>query len=234
MPLKILTQNVCKWRTPDIQGFCNFLLHHNADIYCFTEHLDCAAAQAAKSIFTASGYTWHYETLSSSGRKGSILTISKSSLCEHAGLINCDEGWRFKSFELSEYYLSVVYWPNSYAKAPYWQSLLEYVSRHNLKPHIIIGDFNTGQNDLDKSDAGVPFVVTEYLDQLTHAGYVDAWRHKHGYLREYSWYSNAGNGFRLDHAFISAPLVSKINECYYDHIPRERKYSDHSSLWLTL
>lgn len=89
------------------------------------------------------------------------------------------------------------------------------------RPHLSIGDFNTGRNDIDKSDAGAAFHCAEYFDHLDEAGIVDMWRHQHPHLREYSWYCAAGNGFRIDHVFGNHAMHAMVDRCWYDHAVRE-------------
>ena len=62
----------------------------------------------------------------------------------------------------------------------------------------------------------------------------DAYRHLHGDKREFTWFSNAGNGFRIDHFMVSRLLLPRVEACHYDHAPRESKASDHSVMTLEL
>jgi len=94
--------------------------------------------------------------------------------------------------------------------------------------HIIIGDFNTGAHKLDES--GSTFYCAEQFDQLSSAGLIDSWRTRNPLLREFSWYSNAGNGFRIDHAFSSSIADGGIQRIYYNHEPRDSGITDHSAL----
>ena len=61
-------------------------------------------------------------------------------------------------------------------------------------------------------------------------GWVDAWRLINGDKKEYTWYSNVGNGFRLDYSFITQDIAKKVSDVQHSHIEREMRYSDHSSL----
>ncbi|MBP1805009.1 endonuclease/exonuclease/phosphatase family protein [Rubellimicrobium aerolatum] len=98
-------------------------------------------------------------------------------------------------------------------------------------PTLVMGDFNTGRHRLD--EAGATFQCAAEFGRLGEAGWVDAWRLLHGEAREFSWYSTAGNGFRLDHAFVSADLVERVSAADYDHSTRAG-LSDHSALRLDL
>jgi exodeoxyribonuclease-3 len=66
------------------------------------------------------------------------------------------------------------------------------------------------------------------------SAWVDAWRAVHGDKREYSFVSPAGNGFRLDHAFLSPSLAPRLLDADYIHATRDRAVSDHSALLVRL
>ncbi|PRC60325.1 exonuclease III, partial [Mycobacterium sp. ITM-2017-0098] len=79
---------------------------------------------------------------------------------------------------------------------------------------LLIGDFNTGNNDLDKAPRGAKFIGPEMPGRLIASGYTDLWRSLHLDVREYSWFSRPGdNGFRLDYVFAGSDLARQIRFC---------------------
>ncbi len=136
------------------------------------------------------------------------------------------------TFENEGRLISAAYWPQLEAKRIYWQYLFEQAILHEKQ--IIMGDFNTGSNRLDKTDKGARFHCAEYITMLGQANLEDAWRHVHSEKREYSWYSRSHNGFRIDHAFVSRSIKQKIRSCWYDHSIREEQLSDHSAMILEM
>jgi len=93
---------------------------------------------------------------------------------------------------------------------------------------LLIGDFNTGRHFLDEQKK--TFHCAEYFDRLQDIGWIDSWRSRNEKTREFSWFRNAGNGFRLDHAFASSELNVRIESVGYNHIVRETGLSDHSAM----
>ena len=94
---------------------------------------------------------------------------------------------------------------------------------------MLVGDLNTGRHLMD--EAGSSFFCADAFETLTSGGWVDAWRRQHGDdAREFSWYSTAGNGFRIDHCLVSPGLVDRVGDVRYLHGVREEKVSDHSML----
>lgn len=63
---------------------------------------------------------------------------------------------------------------------------------------------------------------------------VDAYRLKHPYDREYSWFDSKGSGYRFDYLFLSAILSPYVTDCMYVHEPRRLGLSDHSGIVLLL
>lgn len=97
---------------------------------------------------------------------------------------------------------------------------------------MIVGDFNTGRHHLD--EAGQTFTCTALLGQLATMGYADAYRATAPDGREASWFSHTGQGFRLDHAFVSAPLAGSVRAARYAHELRLAGLSDHAPMRLDL
>ena len=98
--------------------------------------------------------------------------------------------------------------------------------------NVITGDINTGLHYADEK--GASFYCADALKALNDGDMPDAYRHLHGDKREFTWFSNAGNGFRIDHFMVSKQLLPRVEACHYDHVPRESKASDHSLMTLHL
>lgn len=107
--------------------------------------------------------------------------------------------------------------------------ITELGNKHN---YIVAGDYNTGKNFIDQK--GKTFWYTDELLKFEQSGYIDAFRHIHGDVSEFSWYSYHGNGFRYDHTYVHEDLLPIAKECYYIHEWREDKASDHSPMMLKL
>lgn len=93
---------------------------------------------------------------------------------------------------------------------------------------VVIGDFNTGKYYLD--EAQKTFDCADQFEALEKNGFIDSWRSRNLSKKEFSWFSNAGNGFRIDHAFSTSLLDDKIADVFYSHEEREAGISDHSAL----
>ena len=121
-----------------------------------------------------------------------------------------------------------VYLPLGGAKTPYWEAVVAAAADRAKGPCLILGDFNTGRHLLD--EAGATLVSAPFMDRMEEAGFVDLWRSRNPDKREFTWFSNAGNGFRLDHAFASRGLAGRVEDVFYSHAERLDGISDHSAL----
>jgi exonuclease III len=127
--------------------------------------------------------------------------------------------------------------------------------RHGLEkparvPRVLCGDLNTPRRELPdgktisfardsrgrmRPDRGHDWDAAELavVPGLSDVGYRDAYRALHGYESRspsWTWKVIAGHdgGWRLDHIFLSAPLLPVA--CQYHHDWREQGLSDHSAL----
>jgi exodeoxyribonuclease-3 len=128
--------------------------------------------------------------------------------------------------------LLAAYFPQNAAKAPFFRVCMAEAANSSTIPFILLGDLNTGHNDLDIEGSGTPFYCADLFDALrSKARLVDLWRAEHGDRREWTWRSRI-NGFRIDHAFVNTAFVECFPsiQCLYDHHPRETGLTDHSAL----
>ncbi len=135
-------------------------------------------------------------------------------------------------------FLGAVHVPNrvSGRKERFLDSLVDVARRWRDRPSIVIGDTNTGWPGAD--EAVLPFNGYERrcMSDLSRLGWRDAYRDRYGDEPAPSWYSpNAGNGFRLDQAIVSAALTSRVRRTSY-HWPNGegRGPSDHAALRVEL
>jgi len=83
---------------------------------------------------------------------------------------------------------------------------------------LAIGDFNTCRPYLDEAGAIDP--TAYYMDKIERIGFCDLWRRRYPAGREFSWFSTRGNGFRIDHAFLSLGLAARTGSISYSHEER--------------
>ncbi len=139
--------------------------------------------------------------------------------------------------------IGVMHVPNAVSgrKAPFHDAVLKLAQRWRRGPALLVGDTNTGISGID--DVTHVFTAREeaWMHGLQAAGWRDVFRDQHGDKRVYTWYSPyAGNGFRLDQAFVNPQLITHISGIHYawgidPSAPKRRDaLSDHAALILDL
>jgi exonuclease III len=116
-------------------------------------------------------------------------------------------------------------------KARFFQSCMAKAAKSDQMLFLLLGDLNTGCNDLDVEGNGAPFYCADLFRALEgQSGLTDLWRAEHGMQREWTWRSRR-NGFRIDHAFGNKRFLDRYPSiaCSYDHRPREIGITDHSA-----
>jgi exodeoxyribonuclease-3 len=129
--------------------------------------------------------------------------------------------------------LGAVYFSLGKLKVAFWRDeFLPYAASRIERLCLLVGDWNSGRHYLD--EAGATLYGAAEFELMTDTGWVDAWRSLRPDGREYTWYSGQGNGFRLDHAFLSPLLVPRLVSSAYRHETRTPGVSDHSALVVEL
>jgi exonuclease III len=166
------------------------------------------------------------------GRNG-VLVAARKPLVEHPALAaDLPEPYRLVEVEIDAMRLCGVYMPNLLKKVPYWQRLIDGLGAEANGAALAVGDFNTCRAYLD--EAGAIDATAHFMDKIEAIGFCDLWRRRYPEGREFSWYSTRGNGFRIDHAFLSPALAARAGAVRYSHDERLAGLSDHSPLILDI
>ena len=210
------------------------LLSFDADLLIVTEFRLNTTGVAICSALAGAGYALSHPGVDD--KANSVLVASRDPILGSSPLDpDLTDQRHLWVAELGWLKLCAVYMPLNTAKLPYWQALERAANHESSGPGLFIGDFNTGNNRLDLSKGASPFIASDYFDRFGAGTLVDIWRTRNGDVSEFSWFSApARNGFRLDHAFATRALNKMVQRCEYDHHPRERGFSDHSALLLTI
>ena len=125
-------------------------------------------------------------------------------------------------------------------KWPFLDGVLAVAERWSGGPALLVGDTNSGRPGLDEESAAFNEREGGWIENLERAGWRDAFRHLRGTARAYTWYSpNAGNGFRLDQAFLNPALLPSLagaRHVWGRHktAPGRAALSDHAALLVDL
>jgi exonuclease III len=125
-------------------------------------------------------------------------------------------------------------------KYPFLDAVLMCARRWRRGPALFVGDTNSGRRGIDEESPAFSAREEGWIDALTACGWLDAFRHLRAAQRAYTWYSpNGRNGFRIDQAFVNAPLVAHLKDAAYVwggpwRRRRRDALSDHAALIVDL
>ena len=227
-PMKFVTLNIQHGGGKRIPEILEYLHSQDADVIVLTEFRNNSNAEALRAGLATAGFL-HFAGASAAAQENSVCIFSKQPFVSRMyPELPIPDQHRLISAHFDCMSVYGVYFPQNKAKESLFEFLLEGGHRPTEDAYLIVGDFNTGLHFQDEEKA--TFYCTAEFKALLKSELVDSWRNRHPNTREFSWYSNHGNGFRIDHVFSNAAADALIEQVYYDHKPRETKTTDHSAL----
>jgi len=230
--LRLLAWNIRQGGGARLAAIAEALARHEAEILVISEYRGGDSANRLRAALAALGYR-HQTGLAPPPGKNGVLIAARRPLREHGAVsAGLPEPYRMVRVEIAGLFLCGIYMPNLLAKVPYWEALIAALAAETRGAALAIGDFNTCRAYVDEPGAIDP--CAHFMDKVEAIGFCDLWRRRYPEGREFSWYSTRGNGFRIDHAFLSAALAAQAGVVRYSHDERLAGLSDHSPLILDL
>ena len=224
--MKLLALNIRQGGGTRIAAICSYLIAQDCDALVISEFRRNTRGEQIIALLRQAGFSHvHHNNTDSKQNTVMLATKQASTLLK---IDDCPNEWSIIGINWAGLQLIGTYFPQRKAKAGVF-SKLEDIATSKL---LAIGDFNTGSNILDSE--GSKFHCSDQFLNLANKTLTDLWRDHNGEIaQEYSWYSNAGNGFRIDHALAGINATNRCVTCYYDHSTRET-LTDHSALIVEL
>jgi exonuclease III len=234
--MKILTWNIRHGGGKRLPRVAAAVRAHDADVVVLTEYQPGPGAPLVEAL-RASGYD--VESTTPAHRANGVLIAARvpirrppESLAGSASAGVLAHRWLEVYFPRKKFTLAGIYLPTQKdALAAAWTAIHDAASRGRRDHVLLVGDFNTGYAPFDATTSA-SFSAERFFCGMPMQGFVDVWRHRNRAALEYTWYSNAGNGFRIDHAFASEPMLRRVRTAQYSHAERKQAISDHSVLLL--
>jgi exonuclease III len=232
--VKIVSLNIRHGGGTRTARILSWLMAQAADAILLVEWRSNASGGTLKVALEKAGYLAHGETRSPTAN--GMLVAAKKPLSTFRITPPHAVSGEMVATDLGGFRMLCGYFPQLDAKKSFFDLLLEQAAAVQT-PLLVIGDLNTGRNDIDLEFGATKFSCADQFAELTQqAGMADLWRRTNGAdAREWTWRSHK-NGFRIDHAFGNRALISSFLtiRCWYDHSPREDGLTDHSGLIVDL
>ena len=230
--MRLVAWNIRQGGGSRLPAIAAALAQHDADVLVISEYRGGDSARRLREAIQRLGYS-HFTSMVPPPGKTGVLVASRRRIRAHAALdLALPEPYRLVHVEIGKLALCGVYMPNLMAKVPYWEAVVAAMAARIEGHALAIGDFNTCRAFVD--EPGAIDRCAYFLDRVAALGFCDLWRERYPEGREYSWYSHRGNGFRIDHAFLSPALARGAGPVRYSHDERLSGLSDHSPLILDL
>jgi exodeoxyribonuclease III len=226
--VRLLTLNIRQGGGTRRKVLVEAILAHEPDVVVLTEFRSNAAGDAIRDALDEAGLSHQFTPPGTEPKVNTLLVAGRSPLDSRYFPDLGDDQHRVVVAESEDLRVIGVYFAQGKAKRKVFDFLLEQTPSLLPGRSIVLGDFNTGRHYEDEPKATLH--CADCFDALLERGWVDAWRSRHPDAREFSWYSNVGNGFRIDHALVSLALYADIADVQYSHRERLEKWTDHSVL----
>jgi exodeoxyribonuclease III len=231
--LRVLAWNIRQGGGTRLARIAAALKQHEADVLVVSEYRGGESGDRLRSALGSLGYRHHSAAVPPPGGYGVLIAARQP--FDDGGPVSeaVPEPHRLIRAYFGPLRIYGVYMPNLLKKVPYWEGLIAALVTEPLQAQALaIGDFNTCRAYVD--EPGAIDACAHFMDEVAAIGFCDLWRDRYPDGREFSWYSTRGNGFRIDHAFLSPSLVGRAGEVRYSHEERLSGLSDHSPLILDL
>jgi exodeoxyribonuclease-3 len=231
--LRLLAWNIRQGGGSRLPAIAAALARHEADVLVISEYRGGDSAGRLRAALAALGYP-HMTALTPPPGRNGVLIAARQPFDDGGPLSEAlPEPCRIVRAYFGAIRFYGIYMPNLLKKVPYWEALVAALAAEPLGAEALaIGDFNTCRAYVDEAGAIDP--CAPYMDSVEAVGFCDLWRRRYPEGREYSWYSTRGNGFRIDHAFLSPVLAARAGAIRYSHADRVTGLSDHAPLILDL
>ena len=244
-PTRIISWNIRAGGGKRAAGILAQLLKWKPHILGLSEFRGTAASQWLVAELAEAGLAYQLTSVNqATPAKNALLLASQFALqpMTMPGMPKIPERWLLANVEmLPAVTLGLMHVPNYTAptlKYPYLDAVLKLVDAWDCGPGLMMGDTNCGKRGIDEERLSPPRFQREndWIVDMEELGWVDAYRHKHGNRREYTWYSHRNNGFRLDYSFCSphlAPAVKAVRHAWgKDNTQPQRRdaLSDHAAI----
>jgi len=221
--MKITSLNIRQGGGKRIDALIEYLDPSSSDVFLIQEFRGNSGGARLKAHLEHHGFQCHSPDGIDSNQN-TILIAARA--LEPVQLDSPPNQWSIAAARIEGITFFNVYFPQKQGKKIVYKWIFENAGK--FKNTVLVGDFNTGRNDIDLQGDAKFFCETDFK-KLSSEVLLDVYRHLKGDRREYSWYSSSGNGFRIDHVLCTRDLASRMCDVNYHHVTRDT-ITDHSSL----
>ena len=216
------------------------ILDWNPDIVALAEFRDTQPSRSIAENLRSAGLVHQLSTVNAEEPTWNSLLLASRYELERVCLEDAPEPHYLwlpaKVNSERAFHIGVMLVPLGQQWYEFLDAVVKITADGHLGPGVIIGDTNCALTGLDEDTADSADFKDRFMNPLSELGWRDMFRAFHPQADAPTWYSTYGNGFRLDHAYVSAALQPTVKSCVYDwgRAWNEKKLSDHAAILLDL
>jgi exonuclease III len=244
--MRVLCWNIRAGGGTRVRGIYDQIARWSPDIVCLCEYRATPPSLVLAERLCELGLACQETTAEfTSPRRNALLLASRWPLRRLALRRVPVEPGRWLTVEVSAdrpFVLALMHVPNMVTrrKMVFLDAVQAVASRWRRGPAVFLGDTNCGWPGIDEERPVFGASTRLWLDSLAAMGWRDAFRYLKADERFFTWYSpNAGNGFRLDQAFLNRAMLPRLRDVCYEWgcpaegpVPRRDYLSDHAAMLL--
>lgn len=231
--MKIISWNVNGIRAIIKKGFFEAIKKMSPDILCLQE-TKAQDNEVRDALLPLKNYNIYCNSADKKGYSGTVMLFKTKSISisNDMGVKEHDTEGRIQCAEFSKFYVVNVYVPNSGQKLEkldyrkQWDNdFLKYLKKlKEIKPIIVVGDFNVAHQSIDlKNDkanynktAGYTQIEIDGMNDKIEAGLIDTFRYLYPNNIAYTYWSyrfksrERNTGWRIDYFLVSRSFVDKL------------------------
>ena len=213
--MRLLTINIQHGGGARVDRVAAFLGALAPDVAVLTEYREGERGKVLRAKLAAEGYLWQAASSLEPKQNGVCVVAKQPFTVATPDYREDPDLHRLLAVRFATFNVVGVYFPQGKAKRPVFDRLTRTYLPWLGSVGVVVGDFNTGLPFEDEAEN--TFACSDCFASLLSAGLVDSWRKRHPKVREFSWYSQARNGFRVDHALSTVQFDGRISSVDYLH-----------------
>lgn len=232
--MKLVSWNIQQGGGKRFESIAEQISEWNPDVVGISEFQDANSSWRLAECLSDLGLSHQSTTIDAVDRGVNFLLMASREpiTVQSCPGILADSG-RFLHAKIDDANFLLMHVPNRSEKK--WQfhaATIDYFNGLMFEEAFAFGDTNTGVAGVDEESRFFNAQETNWFKEIQIAGWTDVWREQNPNTREFTWYSTAGNGFRLDQLFATEHSKQRVRFVGYDWggIGRESKLSDHAAI----
>ena len=233
--MRIVSWNIQQGgKSTHVDQLCHQLSEWSPDFVGLSEFRDSATSQRIREHLDSIGLNHQHVTEPPETKKDFMLCACRFPMTHEVAPEELETTGRWAHLQVRGLHLLQMIVPlrSSGLKWKFHHWVVGEMRKISTEQAVCFGDANSGVPGVDESGNYFDKREADWFHSIQESGWMDVWRSRNPTAREYTWYHNSGNGFRLDQGFAPKPFEGNVTQIRYDwgQGGRDAKLSDHAAI----